>query len=45
MDFQIKYYLGGDWKFFALGNGIDAASSEYACIIYDANAKQAKVRH
>lgn len=32
MDFHIKYHLGGDWKFFAMVTGIDAASSEYTCI-------------
>ena len=32
MDFQIKYHLGGDWKFLAMVTGIDAASSEYTCI-------------
>ena len=32
MDFHIKYHLGGDWKFLAMVTGIDAASSEYACI-------------
>lgn len=30
--FQITYYMGGDWKFRAMVTGIDAASSEYACI-------------
>ena len=30
--FQILYYLGGDWKFLAVVTGIDAASSDYACI-------------
>ena len=32
MDFQIKYHLGGDWKFLAMVTGIDAASSEHAHI-------------
>ena len=32
MNFQVKYNLGGDWKFLAMVTGIDAASSEYACI-------------
>ena len=31
-DFQITYYLGGDWKFLAMCTGIDSASSKYACI-------------
>lgn len=30
--FKIMYYLGGDWKFLAVVTGIDAASSDYACI-------------
>ena len=32
IDFQIKYRLGGDWKFLAMVTGIDAASSDHACI-------------
>ena len=32
VNFHIKYYLGGDWKFLATATGIDAASSTYACI-------------
>jgi len=32
IDFQIKYHLGGDWKFLAMVTGIDAASSDHACI-------------
>ena len=32
IDFKIVYYLGGDWKFLAMVTGIDAASSDYACI-------------
>ena len=29
---QLSFYLGGDWKFLALVTGIDAATSDYACI-------------
>ena len=29
---QLDFYLGGDWKFLALVTGIDAATSEHACI-------------
>ena len=31
-DYEILYYLGGDWKFLALATGIDSATSRYACI-------------
>ena len=31
-DYEILYYLGGDWKFLALVTGIDSATSRYACI-------------
>ena len=30
--YQIKFFLGGDWKFLALICGLDAANSKYACI-------------
>lgn len=30
--YKISFYLGGDWKFLAVVTGIDAASSDYACI-------------
>ena len=32
IDFEITYYLGGDWKFLAMCTGIDSASCTYACI-------------
>ena len=32
IDFEITYYLGGDWKFLAICTGIDSASCTYACI-------------
>ena len=30
--YNIKYYLGGDWKFLVIVTGIDSARSEFACI-------------
>lgn len=30
--FEVKFYLGGDWKFLAMVTGIDSAASNYACI-------------
>ena len=32
IEFNIDYYLGGDWKFLAMVTGIDSATSTYACI-------------
>ena len=32
MIFNIEYFMGGDWKFLASITGVDAASSNYACI-------------
>lgn len=31
-EFNIEYFMGGDWKFLAMATGIDSASSTYACI-------------
>ena len=31
-EFEINYYLGGDWKFLAVITGIDSATSTYSCI-------------
>lgn len=30
--YDIKYYLGGDWKFLAMATSIDSASCDHACI-------------
>ena len=30
--FKLQYFLGGDWKFLAVVCGLEAATSEYACI-------------
>ena len=30
--FEVRFYLGGDWKFLAMITGIDSATSRYACI-------------
>ena len=32
IEFDIVYFLGGDWKFLATVTGIDSATSKYACI-------------
>ena len=32
MNFQLEYFLGGDWKFLARVCGIGAANGEHACI-------------
>ena len=32
LDFDVLFYLGGDWKFLAMATGIDAATSTHACI-------------
>lgn len=32
MKYDIKYYLGGGWKFLAIVTGIDSARAEFACI-------------
>ena len=32
VSYEIKYFLGGDWKFLATVSGIGAANQEYACI-------------
>ena len=30
--YEVRFYLGGDWKFLAMITGIDSATSRYACI-------------
>ena len=32
--YQIKFFLGGDWKCLALICGLDATNSKYTCIWY-----------
>ena len=32
IEFELVYYLGGDWKFLAMITGIDSATSTYSCI-------------
>ena len=32
LNFDVQFYLGGDWKFLATATGIDAAMSTHACI-------------
>ena len=32
VEYNIIFYLGGDWKFLALVTGINSAKSQYACI-------------